>query len=354
MMKVGSKFNRRVALALSAAVAVGSVFTMPVNGDKLKFSAEVLEEIGKVEGALVDFADFLEDNQESKELFETYLSKLYSGEIQEVGVKTNVACTPQSASLFAEDMFSVSAGMNTVMNTTNSTLNWNASHFEYDLISGFNVRITGLTPTGRTYLSSVNGVLQIPPTLKNGNTTFTVTAIGDFAFGYLFNPLLGRLNSVDIPSTVRVVGGGAFMGSSFLNSVTFRATIAPTFSTNTFDSTYVSKINVPFGAIESYESSLAGGFDYESSCLSGHGKSCKCRFRVGDVNGSTNGAITIDDANEILRFVIGLSSSITSSMDSRRAALIVSTNTPQAGDATEIQKYLIGQNSVLTGLYGPL
>jgi hypothetical protein len=65
--------------------------------------------------------------------------------------------------------------------------------------------------------------------------------------------------------------------------------------------------------------------------------------------------ITVHDALEILKFVVGLPNDIADceTGDSFNAALIVSEERPSVDDALEILKWLVGLPNVLDEIHGP-
>jgi hypothetical protein len=75
-------------------------------------------------------------------------------------------------------------------------------------------------------------------------------------------------------------------------------------------------------------------------------------YLPGDVNG--DGEVGIDDALQILRYLIGLSSILDDCENAVRAALIVSDDIPQVGDALQILRYLIGLPNELENFGEPL
>jgi hypothetical protein len=78
-------------------------------------------------------------------------------------------------------------------------------------------------------------------------------------------------------------------------------------------------------------------------------------YTPGDVN--DDGVITVGDALQILRFLVGLSNVINENGEGSNewnAALIVSEDRPQIGDALQILRYLVGLSSALDDLDQPL
>ena len=67
--------------------------------------------------------------------------------------------------------------------------------------------------------STPDGVIDIPDTVTSGGQPYTVTAIGDSAFGSLSTPI--NVSSVFIPATVLSIGDSAFIYCDALTTVTF-------------------------------------------------------------------------------------------------------------------------------------
>ena len=67
--------------------------------------------------------------------------------------------------------------------------------------------------------STPDGVIDIPDTVISGGQPYTVTAIGDSAFGSLSTPI--NVSSVFIPATVLSIGDSAFIYCDALTTVTF-------------------------------------------------------------------------------------------------------------------------------------
>lgn len=67
--------------------------------------------------------------------------------------------------------------------------------------------------------STPDGVIDIPDTVTKDNIDYTVTAIGDSAFGSFPTPT--NVSSVFIPATVRSIGDSAFSYCNALTTVTF-------------------------------------------------------------------------------------------------------------------------------------
>ena len=107
----------------------------------------------------------------------------------------------------------------------------------YNILSSSDKTVE-VTYKGTSFSSAVySGNIVIPETVTNDNTTYGVTAVGDYAFHRCYNLIditipksvtsLGqnafyycyKLTSITIPNSVKVIGGAAFDECSGLNSV---------------------------------------------------------------------------------------------------------------------------------------
>ena len=96
-----------------------------------------------------------------------------------------------------------------------------AESFKVDGLS-YTVNADGETVTLSGYNKTLTGTLNIPSTVKKGNKTYTVTAIGDDAFLYDKNWFTSfKCSAVVIPSTVKTIGMSAFKNRTTITSVTF-------------------------------------------------------------------------------------------------------------------------------------
>jgi hypothetical protein len=68
--------------------------------------------------------------------------------------------------------------------------------------------------------SSISGAVEIPATVTDGDVTYSVTSIGDYAFQYC-----SGLTDVTIPASVTSIGESAFDGCSGLTGVTIPASV---------------------------------------------------------------------------------------------------------------------------------
>ena len=122
----------------------------------------------------------------------------------------------------------------------------------YDFMAdGFYYKITGdntveVAPGENKYSDDK----IIPETVTYQDVTYTVTAIGNGAFGNCVD-----LTSVEIPNTVTAIGNDAFQGCESLTSVTCLATTPPTIMNSSFDSNTYSNVMlyVPKGCLEAYQ-----------------------------------------------------------------------------------------------------
>jgi hypothetical protein len=95
------------------------------------------------------------------------------------------------------------------------------------------------------YPSSISGAVEIPATVTDGDVTYSVTSIGDYAFqacsgltdvtipasvssiGVAAFYVCSGLTGVTIPASVTSIGGDAFNGCSALKSLTCYALTPP-------------------------------------------------------------------------------------------------------------------------------
>ncbi len=84
------------------------------------------------------------------------------------------------------------------------------------------------------------GVVTIPATASDGTTTYSVTAIDNYAFAYSLN-----LTSVDIPNSVTSIGESAFFKCSSLTSVNIPSTVTTIGIKAFFDCTSLTSITIP-------------------------------------------------------------------------------------------------------------
>ena len=91
-------------------------------------------------------------------------------------------------------------------------------------INGTNVTVV----QGSDYATTLTGALNIPDQVSNNGTTYTVTAIGDYAF---FN--CTEITSVVIPNTVTLIGNSAFFLCTGMTDITIGNSVT-TISDNAF------------------------------------------------------------------------------------------------------------------------
>ena len=134
------------------------------------------------------------------------------------------------------------------------------------------IRITGLTQWG-DHLSSI----IIPNTIDG----YTVSEIGDYAFGYRAN-----LEEITIPDSVINIGNNVFEGCSNLGNITIQGTVPPALGTEVFNNCYAI-ISVPQTAVVTYQGTA--GWDTYSSRIGFIGASS---YRITyDGNGSDGGVV---------------------------------------------------------------
>ena len=243
------------------------------------------------------------------------------------------------------------------------------------------IEVIGNKASITNYIGTASNVV-IPNSLRLGLIDYYfVNEIGYLAFANKTN-----ITSVTIPDDIVLVGYGAFMECSNLNTViigkkarieqvafyncsklktvTFRGNEGV--RSDSFLYTTLNKVTTPFGLLQSYKtklnSSLSSSVKLDSFCVNHtSARVCSCKYRLGDVLG--NGRIEIFDANEILTYLVGINNVIgvnsngtIKNHDAFNASLITSysktNNVIRLADAEEIQKYVAGQSGILKTLYG--
>ncbi|MEE3412385.1 MAG: leucine-rich repeat protein [Bacteroidales bacterium] len=95
-----------------------------------------------------------------------------------------------------------------------------ANVFAYDFVVNgiyYNINSDGTTVSvtyENTSYNSYSGNVTIPTTVTYNGTTYSVTSIGSYAFGYCTG-----LTSITIPNSVTTIGGGAFYHCTGLTSI---------------------------------------------------------------------------------------------------------------------------------------
>lgn len=109
--------------------------------------------------------------------------------------------------------------------------------------------------------------ITIPATVEHKGVTYTVTAIGDYAFYGHTN-----LESAIIPASVTRMGEYAFADCWPLSNITVLAQTPPTIGENTF-SFWDATIYVPYGCVETYRNAehWSNFYNYEESAAPGSG-----------------------------------------------------------------------------------
>ena len=100
------------------------------------------------------------------------------------------------------------------------------------------VEVTYQNSSGTRY-SSLSGEINIPYTVTNGNTTYTVTGIDCSTFYNCAN-----ITSVSIPNSVTYIGARAFMGCSGLTSINLGNAVT-TIGTSAFYGSGLTEITIP-------------------------------------------------------------------------------------------------------------
>ena len=125
-------------------------------------------------------------------------------------------------------LFSMMAQAQTFFNVTANGIEWSCTVIE----STTNVSIKP------DYKSSIPATVTIPSTVTNGETNYTVTTIGNYAF---FGS--SALASITIPASVTTIGEGAF-GNSGLTSVTIPANVT-TIGDGAFSKSGLTSVTIP-------------------------------------------------------------------------------------------------------------
>ena len=132
--------------------------------------------------------------------------------------KTRAASMKIAMTLTAAAVFAMSPAAPAVVGTeiTVQAANYNDST---DANIQFTVNEDGKTATIIEYTGSASS-LTIPETVSYGGTTYTVTAIGNEAFGKAFGTTDLSTTEIVIPGTVKTIGYSAFEGSSSIKKIT--------------------------------------------------------------------------------------------------------------------------------------
>ena len=132
--------------------------------------------------------------------------------------KTRAASMKIAMTLTAAAVFALSPAAPAVVGTeiTVQAANYNDST---DANIEFTVNEDGKTATITNYKGSASS-LTIPETVSSGGTTYTVTAIGNEAFGKANGTTDLTTTEIVIPGTVKTIGYSAFDGSSSIQKIT--------------------------------------------------------------------------------------------------------------------------------------
>ena len=95
--------------------------------------------------------------------------------------------------------------------TTASAYSFKEGNLYYNITSDSTIEVTCIRAT---YPSPYSGDIVIPETVTYGDTTYTVTAVGEFAFYGSYG-----LTSIVIPKTVTVIGTSSFVRCRNLTSI---------------------------------------------------------------------------------------------------------------------------------------
>lgn len=122
------------------------------------------------------------------------------------------------------------------------------SSFEYDGLL-YEV-IDGTENEAQLVANSYNDwEIVVPATVKNGDKTYTVTRIAEYAFAET------QVEKVTIPSTIKTIGEEAFMTSYYWMDLYCNAAVPPTLESSytfNFDRWFDKNLYVPAGAEEAY------------------------------------------------------------------------------------------------------
>ena len=114
-----------------------------------------------------------------------------------------------------------------------------ASALYYNIITDTTVEVT----YGQWHFNTYVGDIVVPETVTYEGVTYTVTAIGEIAFG----GCEGQLNSVIVPNTVTIIGESAFASSPHLSLVILPNSIE-SFGPGAFASCYgLTSLRLPEG-----------------------------------------------------------------------------------------------------------
>ena len=233
-----------------------------------------------------------------------------------------------------------------------------------DVIIPEEVTSIGVGAFARTAITSVvihDGVVSIGANafafcneLKSVQMGNGVVSIGReaFYFGH-------KIEEVTFSESLTSVGAQAFERCLNVTTFVFRGATPPTFDSMSLLSA-LRTVYVPKGSMQAYRAVFwpreiievvfceeCGGHSCDCLCDCGVCEACEAElgFILGHVLG--NDTITVEDALEILKYLVGIESKIVDGNRAFKAALITGGSEPAIGDVLEILKYLVGMESKL-------
>lgn len=133
--------------------------------------------------------------------------------------KTRAASMKIAMTLTAAAVFAMSPAAPAVVGTEITVQAADYYKDSTDANIQFTVNSDGKTATIYDYTGSASS-LTIPETVSYGGTTYTVTAIGNEAFGKAYGTTDLSTTEIVIPGTVKTIGYSAFEGSSSIKKIT--------------------------------------------------------------------------------------------------------------------------------------
>ena len=133
--------------------------------------------------------------------------------------KTRAASMKIAMTLTAAAVFAMSPAAPAVVGTEITVQAADYYKDSTDANIQFTVNSDGKTATIYDYTGSASS-LTIPETVSYGGTTYTVTAIGNEAFGKAYGTTDLSTTEIVIPETVKTIGYSAFEGSSSIKKIT--------------------------------------------------------------------------------------------------------------------------------------
>lgn len=123
----------------------------------------------------------------------------------------------------------------------------------YKQISSSEVEVTTINDLYSNYEGPYSGDVKIPETVKNGDTTYSVSSIGDYAFS-----ICRSLTSIEIPATVTSIGRSAFAYCVSLSSIDMSTSVALIGESAFYNCILLTSIELP-ASVTSIENSAFSG-----------------------------------------------------------------------------------------------